>query len=184
MEYIGLVNDKETLADYLDDGRRVYVQALSIFDATPKEERQKPEYWAARCDTGEFANPEANPLVWIEQENGECQYYSSMISREQATATYYAAQAALPKEKTGKIHASEMKQLVRAFAVKYYAMMEGAPEKTVNRLCDRFNKIFDRIIAKYPDLDLENTSAFLIELNNRAKAWWKSRPFKGPAVDW
>ncbi len=35
MEYIGRVNNKETLAGDLEDGRRVYVQALSVFDAAP-----------------------------------------------------------------------------------------------------------------------------------------------------
>jgi hypothetical protein len=184
MEYIGLVDNRETLAGYMEDGRRVYVQALSVFDAAPEEERHKPEYWVARCNTGEFANPEACPLVWIERENGERQYYASTISREQATAAYSAARRALPREKMGKISASEMRRLVQAFAIKYYAILWGVNDKTVERLCDRFDAVFDRLIAKYPELDLENNRAFLIELNNRAKAWWKSRPFKGPGVDW
>ena len=77
-----------------------------------------------------------------------------------------------------------MKQLVRAFAIKHYAILWRVNDKTVERLCDRFDKIFDRLIAKYPELDLENNMAFLIELNKRAKEWWESRPFKGPGIDW
>ncbi len=61
LEYIGRVGNKETLAGDLADGRRIYVQALSAFDAAPKEQRRDPEYWAARCATGEFANPNDDP---------------------------------------------------------------------------------------------------------------------------
>jgi hypothetical protein len=151
MEYIGLVDNKETLASYMEDGRRVYVQALSAFDAAPKEERTIPEYWAARCDAGEFANPNDDPLVWIEGENGERQYYAPNISREQATAAYYEARRVLPKEKKGKITASEMKRLAQALAIKHYAILWGANDKTVERLCNRFDAVFDRLIAKYPE---------------------------------
>ena len=184
MEYIGRIDNKETLADYMEDGRRVYVQALSAYDAAPKEERTTPEYWAARLCTGEFADPEGDPLVWIEGLDGKRQYYALNISREQATDAYYAARRIQPKEKKGKIRESEMKQLVRAFAIKHYAILWRANNKTVERLCNRFDAVFDRLIAKYPELDLENNMAFLIELNKKAKAWWKSRPFKGSGVDW
>ncbi len=128
--------------------------------------------------------PWDDPQVWIERENGERQYYAPTISREQATAAYDAAQSALPEEKKGKIAVSEMRCLTHAFAIKYYAILWGAEDKTVERLCGRFNVVFDKIIAKYPELDLENNIGFLIALNTGAKEWWKSRLFKGPGVDW
>lgn len=185
MEYIGRIENRETLAGNLEDGRRVYIQALTAFDSAPKEERHKPEYWARRCDTGEFASPEASPLVWIEGENGERQYYNTLtISREQATVAYNAAQGVLPKEKKGNIRASEMRRLVQTFAIKYYAILWGASETTIERLCKRFDAVFDKILATYPELDLENNMRFIIALNNEAKEWWMSRPCKGPGVDW
>lgn len=79
---------------------------------------------------------------------------------------------------------AEMRRLVEAFARKEYAIQEKARHETVMKLCDVFGGIFDKIIAKYPELDLEHNRPFLFELNKQAAEWWKSRAIRGAGIDW
>lgn len=79
---------------------------------------------------------------------------------------------------------AEWTSLIESYARKHYAMMYGAREKSVQRLVNAFSDNMDKMVEKYPYLDLDNNMDFKVELNRRSKEWWDSRVMRGSGVDW
>jgi hypothetical protein len=70
MEFAGVINSEETISGLLPDGRRIFVQILSIYPMPSAEKRDDPEYWLKRLEAGDFADEENDPLVWVEKAKG------------------------------------------------------------------------------------------------------------------
>lgn len=66
MEYAGLINSEEMMSGFLSNGRRIYVNLLTVYYNVPEEFRGNPEYWCHRLELGDFEDDENYPLVWIE----------------------------------------------------------------------------------------------------------------------
>ena len=66
MQFSGVINSEETMAGLLRDGRRVYVEMLSVYLGAPEGLRDDPEYWRGRIEAGDFEDDENPPMAWIE----------------------------------------------------------------------------------------------------------------------
>jgi len=75
------------------------------------------------------------------------------------------------------------RKLVKAYALMIFSADEGAPMRAQQRFYDKFQSLHQRLTKKYHDFDMASEN-FWRQLELRATAWWKSRPFRGTAVDW
>lgn len=66
MQFAGVINSEETMAGSLPDGRRVYVEMLSVYLDAPEGIRDDPGYWLHRLQKGDFEDDENPPMVWVE----------------------------------------------------------------------------------------------------------------------
>jgi len=68
MQFAGVIDSEETMAGALPDGRRVYVELLSVYYNAPEGLRDDPGYLAetAQGRGGDFDDDENPPMVWIE----------------------------------------------------------------------------------------------------------------------
>ncbi len=66
MQDAGTIKSEETMSGLLFDGRRIYVEMLSMYLAAPEEFRDDPEYWRQRHEAGDFEDDENDPMVWVE----------------------------------------------------------------------------------------------------------------------
>lgn len=66
MEYVGMIDSEEMMSGLLSNGRRVYVNMLTIYYSASEVLRDDPEYWLKRLKNGDFEDEENYPLVWIE----------------------------------------------------------------------------------------------------------------------
>ena len=103
MEYIGQVDNKETLADYMEDGRRVYVQALSAFDAAPKEER------ASRNTGRHAAIPGSLPTPRLIHLSGSRDWTGSVSIMRQTSPASRHEHPTLPRDASTKREKGENK---------------------------------------------------------------------------
>lgn len=78
---------------------------------------------------------------------------------------------------------SEIDKLVCAYGLKLGSASDGAEFKVQQRMHDRFMKVYVAMSTRYPDVDM-SSATFWENLKSRAIQWWKSRPFRGTAVDW
>lgn len=69
MQFAGVIDSEETMAGYLPDGRRIYVELLSVYLDAPEGQREDPEYWHRRFKAGDFEDEESAPMVWVEMAN-------------------------------------------------------------------------------------------------------------------
>lgn len=76
---------------------------------------------------------------------------------------------------------NEAQALVEALG--RYMYSTSAPIHDQQRLYKAYRKIFDRLLNKYPGLDLTSPSADE-EIRARARTWWYERATKGAGVDW
>jgi len=75
------------------------------------------------------------------------------------------------------------KNLAKAYALKIESAKSKAPMRHQQRFHDRFQKLYDKLSSKHPDVDM-NSAGFWGSLERHAKKWWDSRGMKGPSVDW
>jgi hypothetical protein len=73
MQFAGVINSEETVSGLLPDGRRIFVQILSIYPMPTVAEGLDPLYWLGRLENGDFEDKENPPIVWIEPASPEWQ---------------------------------------------------------------------------------------------------------------
>jgi hypothetical protein len=66
MQFAGVINSEETVSGLLPDGRRIYVQILSVYPMPTVEQGVDPLYWLGRLENGDFEDEENDPIVWVE----------------------------------------------------------------------------------------------------------------------
>jgi hypothetical protein len=76
-----------------------------------------------------------------------------------------------------------VQKLVEARGRDLGAARTGAGIRVEQRLRDRFEKMRRALQEKHPSVDLSSPS-FYEQIDERALAWWGSRAFSGPGVDW
>jgi len=62
MEFAGVINSEETISGLLPDGRRIFVQILSVYPMPTPGQRTDPLYWLERFERGDFADT----IAWVE----------------------------------------------------------------------------------------------------------------------
>lgn len=67
MDGFAVIDSEEAIYGELSDGRTIFVALFLSFDV-PEDQRDDPEYWLARLETGEFDDPENVPIVWTEKD--------------------------------------------------------------------------------------------------------------------
>jgi hypothetical protein len=73
MHFAGVINSEETVSGLLPDGRRIYVQILSVYPMPSVEQGLDPLYWLGRLEAGDFEDEENDPIVWVEPASSERQ---------------------------------------------------------------------------------------------------------------
>ncbi len=92
MEYAGNIASEETWAGDLEDGRRIFTQAMGTMYRMPEAEALNPEAWLTLWMAGKFADPENRPDVWVVDAEGETHYYPP--NKREAINAYKAEQQA------------------------------------------------------------------------------------------